>query len=195
MLDRSSQPNLFDPRRLGVAADEEDTPPPRAPEPPSPRRAPRRDYLRGGVAAAKGLLGERLRDPRVRRYLPVAVLVLLVLTNPAGCGRSVTTTVVTRPPAASPKPAPAAPRTSPTRAPARSFHATQRRSRRVSSRRQPTGIRVASSQPLRGLSRPSVPNAPPVISPPAAPQPPHFFTGSEPDRSRGASGDEFGFER
>jgi len=214
MLDRRTQPNLFDPRRLGVAAIEEEPPAPRDPEPPRTRTRRRPDSTRRHAATARALLGDRLRDLRVRRgvrYVPVVVLLLLLLTHRAGGGRSVTATQVTHSVAASTMPAaPAAAeaaaspasRTSPVRP--RPAHAAPRPVRRLSPPRQLTGSqphRPASPRAPAPASPPSAPSTPPATYMPAATYataagaPPSSSTGSEPVRRQEESGDEFGFER
>jgi hypothetical protein len=207
MLDRRTQPNLFDPRRLGVAATEEEPPAPQAPEPPRTRTRRRPDSTRRHAATARTLLGDRLRDPRVRRgarYAPVVVLLLLLLTHRAGGGRSVTATQVTHsvaasttpaaPAAAAPAAAPAS-RTSPVRG--RSMYAAPRAVRSLRPPRQPIGSQSqcpASPRAPAPASPPSAPSTPPATSTPAA-GPPPSSTGSEPVRRQEESGDEFGFER
>lgn len=112
MLDRSEHQNLFDPD-LPAASDDEpqtDTDPaaterPARPRPPRPRPRPRSRVVRPLTAAlARRFTLRRARARPLLRYSPVAILVVVLLTHPAGCGRTVNT--VTRSIAAT---APAAP--------------------------------------------------------------------------------------
>ncbi len=199
MLDRSTQPNLFDPRRLGVAATEEEPLAPRDTEPPPPRTPRRADRTRRHGASARSLLKGPLRDRlrRAARYLPVAVLLGLALRSPAGCGRSATRTHLTRSVAASlPPAAPAAParRSSVGPPPA---HGAPRPVPILSARRHRTDSqprRPASPRGPAPASRASAPGTPPARNTPPIAPPPPSFTGSEPVR-RQESGGEFGFER
>ena len=93
MLDRSEAPNLFaqdapaEHRTALADSPVADVRPGRAPRRKSPARVPlARSRIRAPRAAALAQLGQ-LRT--YRRYAPVAVLLLLLLTHPAGCGRSV----------------------------------------------------------------------------------------------------------
>jgi hypothetical protein len=57
-----------------------------------PLRAPRAIAMARGAVWRAGLTARLPHPRRALRYAPIAVLVVLVLTNPAGCGRAVSTT-------------------------------------------------------------------------------------------------------
>ena len=208
MLDRRTQPNLFDPARVGGAAVEEEHPrDPGDAEQPWPGIAARPDIrsARLGVRGAGTLLWGRVRDPlrRGRRYVPVAVLLLLVLTHPAGCGRSATTTQVTRTGLASstlavPARALAARATSVRTPSARAAGIPTRRVSRSSQVRSRASSEPAALRAAAVVSpAPSASSTPPP-SPPSTPPATYTqlsSTGSEPARRQQESGAEFGFER
>jgi hypothetical protein len=205
MLDRSETPNLFSgelPSTEGQETPAPDTRPldtgqadpdlgPWPPRPSTPRRSVR---ARQGGAWQERLSALSPHSRRARRYAPVAILVLLLLTHPAGCGRSVSTRTVTLT-QTSPPPVPvttvptaktqtairakhiAAPRTSPP-------HTNRRPSPARS--RLPSGHSLTPSSATPGEGSVSFPSSsfPPTAIPPS---PPRMRSGGE--------GDEFGFER
>jgi hypothetical protein len=203
MLDRSEHQNLFDPD-LPAAGDDEpqtDTDPAateRHPRPARPR--PSRPRSRSRVerpltaALARRFTLRRARARPLLRYSPVAILVVLLLTHPAGCGRTVNTNEATRSIAATAPPAPIPPRTvsvATTQAsvtPPRLHHAPPPH---VPAAR-PAASRASAPAPAPVSSPVS---APPVGSRPAAvATPAASYTPSLSVRRPQESGGEFGFE-
>jgi len=201
MLDRSEHQNLFDPD-LSAASDDEpqtDTDPaaterhsrPARPHPPRPRPRVERPLT---AALARRFT---LRRPEARpllRYTPVAILVVFLLTHPAGCGRTVKTNEVTRSIVATAPPAPIPPQTvsvattpasvTPTR-----LHHTP--PPHVPAAR-PAAPRATAPAPA---PVPSPVSAPPVVSQRAAVATPAASYAPSPSARRPQeSGGEFGFE-
>ncbi len=97
MLDRSEHQNLFDPD-LPAAGDDEpqtDTDPPAVTERRSRPARPRVER-RLTAALARRFTLRRVEARPFLRYSPVAILVVVLLTHPAGCGRTVKTNELTR---------------------------------------------------------------------------------------------------
>lgn len=191
MLDRSEYPNLFDPDRPAVVEDEPRLADTGEPTQPQPHRAGLRvSRLRTpSLARPFALRGGGAR--RLLRFAPVAILLALLLTRPAGCGRSTVTTRVTRGVTAATS---LAPRVTAARLPARRSHAAPRLATHASHRppvRRLTG--TASPAPRAPAPAQAASPAPaPARVPPAAPAP------SDPTPSAAApreTGGEFGFER
>jgi len=203
MLDRSPQPNLFDPGRDG-APDPQRMPAPQAVSDDfaAPRSVPssrwRRPspatYLNAARAALSPAVSARLRASACLRLLaPAAILVLLLVVDPAGCSRNTTTRVVARvithdvPPrmlttsvtrtvtvqAPAPPTPPQSGGASPASVPAQDF----------------AGVTQQSSAPAAHEPAPAAAPSPAVASPRAG------ATESSPDPRREESGEEFGFER
>jgi hypothetical protein len=196
MLDRSEAPNLFaqdapaEHRPALAASPVADVRPRRAPRRQSPARGPlARSRIRAPRAAALARLGQ-LRT--YRRYAPVAVLLLLLLTHPAGCGRSVPPTAVTSGPSATPAEGAATVIRAPTVStpPPLRRRAAALRARAHSRRRVPAHARAPGGVLGFRLARaqPSAPVAAPSLS--------YQLTVSQrPRPSGGGHGEEFGFER
>ncbi len=215
MLDRSPQPNLFDPGRTGQPAPEA-TPAAQAPTdhfntPPAAKPRGRVSapslarYLTAARAVIAAALAGRLYRPRRFGLLaPVAILLLLLVANPAGCGRSTTTRVVTQPAGGrqapprvvtrlvtrtvtvrEPPPATTPPPPHTTRAPtAAPAHATKVR---------PALAPQLTASDTRQQTVTAIPS--PASATVAPTGPAMTFTDSPPDPSREESGEEFGFER
>ncbi len=195
MLDRSEHPNLFDPGRQAGIADEP-RPDPGEPTQPQPRRAPldvgrsRTPLLAGRVA----LGGAGLRC--LLLCAPVAVLLALLLTHEAGCGRSGRSTVTTEVTRVVAVATPPAPRTRTARVPAKHSRAAPRPVTHAP-HRPPAPVRQPTiTVPPTAQAPPPARVAPPAPAParvlPAAPAP------SDPTSPRTAAlreaSDEFGFE-
>jgi hypothetical protein len=208
MLDRSDTPNLF----AQATPVEHDPPPPedlladprparqprreRSPRPERPTRAERparaplvRSRIRALRTAALARLGQ-LRP--YRRYAPVAALLFLLLTHPAGCGRSVPPAAVTSGSSATPvEGAALVVRTVTVTAPAPPKRAVPRRARPKPRPRGAAGhapARVAAGHSPRATAAPTVPASAPSFSyQPAVTQ--------HPPPSSGGRNEEFGFER
>ena len=195
MLDRSEAPNLF----AQDAPAEHRAPLPGNPVAEvQPRRARRHDSpARGHLARS------RIRAPRAAalarlgqlrtygRYAPVAVLLLLLLTHPAGCGRSVPPTAVISGPSATPAEGAASNiRATVSAPPATHSRAVTPRARARSRKRvlarKPPPIDVLPVRVARAQSRAS------VASPSFSEQP--SVTQRSP-ASDGSHDDEFSFER
>jgi hypothetical protein len=208
MLDRSPQPNLFDPGRAGEPAPQA-TPAPQAPHdhfpPPAAKHVRRRrapsfaSYLAAARATIAPALSGRLHPPRRLRVLaPAAILLLLLVLNPAGCGRSTTTSAVTQ--------------TTGAQQPARVI--TRLVTRTVTVRQPPTAVTPLPQSHLTAAAMPAhtrqartaltvrpagSPGRQPTVtattSPTSTEVTPPPTTDSPPDPSREESGEEFGFER
>ena len=200
MLDRSAQPNLFDPHP-GAASAELGAAVPRSARPSPPRTAPRSRAPRHRAPATRTWIGGRLRPSggRLRlalRYGPVVGLLVVFLTHVAGFGSGAsTTTRAARGPTAASAPAAsaAAPVLRRSRAqilPLRPVQTPSRRApgqgRRVSGRSRQ---RIASAPAVRRgpSAHPRVPSVtytaadttPPATYTPAAaavPPPPRAYT-------------------
>ena len=215
MLDRSQPANLFDAARPeSEAACASTRPLPRVERtlPPYSRRARRPRPVRASRASVasrfQGTARPRIAEiasaaRRQARFLPAAIVVLILLTHPVGCGRSppaaparraavpaprstVPVAVVTRPqPAAGPRPRPRI-----------------RRARRAAAHRLAHALTHAAPAPRPGpapsgdqtlpvasATRVSVPA--PAYVPPAPSRP---YTRSTPSANRGERSGEFGFE-
>jgi hypothetical protein len=209
MLDRSPQPNLFDPGRAGEPARQATAQAPHVhfhtPPPARPRRgalSPAR-YLAAVRAAMAPVVAGRLSRQRLRLLAPVAILLLLVVLNPAGCSRGTSTRVVTR----------TTVRQEPetrvvTRLVTRTVTVRQSSAPASPPRSRTTAApsvrpaRTSAAQPaLIPHSTASETRQPAVTTPPpssAAVTPTRTattFADSPPDPRREGSGEEFGFER
>jgi hypothetical protein len=195
MLDRSDTPNLF----AQDTPTEPLAPPPAQPvtETRQPRQARRerptraslvRPRISGLRTAARVRLGQ-LRT--YRRYAPVLVLLLLLLTHPAGCGRSGSPTAVTSGPSVTPagSAAPVAQKVT-VNAPVPRKRAPAKRARSHPGQRPPVHISARASSPsARPVPAPAGPSAAPSLSyQPAA-------TSSPAPPGGGGGHQEFGFER
>ncbi len=229
MLDRSQTANLFseDLPAAGQETDCEPEPPAPAPVSPTPRvrrsparrarptsppltdtpRPPRARVKRGEERRPwrERLVALRPRLRRARTYAPIAVLLLIVLANPAGCARRATTpaTVAGTTPATAPVAPTAVTRTVTVNAPPPS-HATRLAGRQRHT--QPSGRYGTDGQPaVSGEQHVSAGYSPPAASPgptfprpaaaPGSPSPAPVSTGRQPPPERGGQADEFGFER
>ena len=222
MLDRSQPANLFDAARPEAEAAGsstqplpriEQTSPPRSPRArrPRPARAPRTP--RASLASrfpgiARPRLGELASVARRQaRFLPAAIVVLVLLTHPVGCDRStpaaparraavgvsrpaVPVAVVTRPQAqAVPRP-----RSRTGGAPRAATHRRARALPHASPAPAPTrGPAPSSSQasPVASATRVGTPVAAPPYVPPAPSRP---YTRPAPSPNRSEPNGEFGFE-
>jgi len=231
MLDRSQTANLFS-EDLPAAGQETDCEPERpasAPVSPTPPRARRSPARRARPTSPPGTDTPRPRRPRVelgderrawrerlvalrprlrrvRPYAPIAVLLLILLANPAGCGRRATTTPATVPgsrPATVPVASATVTRTVTVNAPPPS-HATRLAGREQHT--QPSGRYRPDGQPAvsgeqhvsAGYSPPAASLGPTFTRPaaaPGSPSPAPVSTGRQPPPERGGQADEFGFER
>jgi hypothetical protein len=92
VLDRSEYPNLFDPGRTAVIEDEPSSDARAGIQPPGLAHQP------VGAARISSVAGRvaRGRVRRLLRYTPATILLVVLLTHPAGCGRSTATTVGAR---------------------------------------------------------------------------------------------------
>lgn len=194
MLDRSEHQNLFDPD-LPAATDDEpqtDTDPAATERHPRPARPRVERPLRAALARRFTLRRAGARP--LLRYSPVAILVVLLLTHPAGCGRTVKTNEVTRSIAATAPPARIPPRTvsvatTPASVTPPRLHHTP--PPHVPAAR-PAAPRATAPAPAPMSSAVS---APPVASRPAAvATPTASYTPSPSARRPQESGGEFGFE-
>ncbi len=199
MLDRSEHQNLFDPD-LPTASDDEpqtDTDPaaterrPR-PAPPRPPRPRVERPLRAALARRFALRRAGARP--LLRYSPVAILVVLLLTHPAGCGRTVKTNeVTTRSIAATPS-APIPPRTVSVATTPASVTPTRLH------RTPPPHVPAARPAAPRATAPAPAPVSSPVSAPPVGSQPTAVatpaasYTPSPSARRPQESGGEFGFE-
>jgi hypothetical protein len=209
MLDRSQTANLFSENL--PPAEGRDTAASESPDAAFPGRAPRRDRSpRARVPrrpvnplhAGAWLARLTARVPRLRkagRYAPVAVMVLLLLTHPAGFGRSVSTTAVTRRPSStvSTVTVPVARTVTVHSAPpppvvVRHVAAVTATAPHISRPR-----RVPAPSPPASYSPPPSPAAPGDTDVPVSPSssPPPAVTTQRPPPAGGSQGDEFGFER
>jgi hypothetical protein len=224
MLDRSEPRNLFDPEAPLAADEEPESEPepvgkpfaaarrqrPRSPRPsprgarprPTPSRpaSPRRRVEAPLTAALAGRFTlPRVEARRLLRYVPVAIVLGVLMTHPAGCGQTVTTNKVTRGVAAT-TPLPAAVRAT-AAAPSAPASVTSTRPHRTV--RPPRIPRVTpSSAPASTAAAPApvreqaTVSQPPVSSPPTVTTaPPVSYTSSTPAPRPEESGAEFGFER
>jgi hypothetical protein len=201
MLDRSEHPNLFDPDLPAASAEEPQTdtdpaaterrPRPARPRSPRPRRRVERPLT---AARARRFTLRRAGARPFLRYSPVAILVVLLLTHPAGCGRTVNTNEATRSIAATAPPAPIPPRTvsvatTPASvAPPRLHHTP------------PPHVPAARPAAPRATAPAPAPVPPPVSAPPVGFQPAAVatpaasYTPSPSARRPQESGGEFRFE-
>lgn len=214
MLDRSPQANLFSPGEAGQPADNGVEAPQAAPSDFSPRdfdtppavRRTRRSApsLVGHLAAARAaigpaLAGRRLHAPRrVRLLAPAAILLVLLLLNPAGCGRGSTTGVVTGTGTGHQSPSRTVTRVvtrtvtvvQPAPAPLRSARTPHRAQGHNSPARPAAAAHRTHAEPTVAVATVPETAAAVVPAPPSS-----SFTYSPPDESREATGVEFGFER
>jgi hypothetical protein len=218
MLDRSQTANLFSETLPSVEGE-----PPSVSEAPQPakksRRTPRqrrqrraparrpptlavlRASVSGRVRAQRARVAARLPQLRKARVLaPAVVLLVLAVTDPAGCGRSVSPSPVRRPAGASTSPGVAVrtvtvhsvtPRPASTRVAANIVRATAHLLRA----RSATPISPATPAYTPPPSAPRPPAQPESQPPPSSPVPaPSAPAIGRPPPSSG-QGDEFGFER
>ena len=204
MLDRSQSANLFDPARPASEAARDSTQPlPRLEPslPPRPRR-PRAPHaslaskFQGPGSPRIAAIASAVR--RQARFLGAAIVVLVLLTHPGGCGRSSTATPAPR--AAVSQSRPAAPiaivkQPQPQAAP----------SARPHRRRAPRGLahrraRVLSHDspapapaPVASSAHASTP-VPTYVPSPSYARPVPSYTPPEPSSSRSDPSGEFGFE-
>jgi hypothetical protein len=193
MLDRSEHQNLFDPD-LPAAPDDEpqtDTDPVAVTERRSRPGRPRVER-RLTAALARRFTLRRVEARPFLRYSPVAILVVLLLTHPAGCGRTVKTNEVTRSVAVTAPPAPtrtvSVATTPASVTPPRLHHAPRPR---VPAAR-PAAPRATASAPAAVSSSVSAPAGgfqPAAVATPAA-----SYTPSPSARRPQESGGEFRFE-
>jgi len=222
VLDRSQLANLFDAARPEAeAAGEstqplpriEQTPPPRSPRARRPRparalRTPRAPVASPFPGTARPRLGKLASVARRQaRFLPAAIVVLVLLTHPVGCDRSTPTAparhaaagvsrpavpvvVVTRPqPQAVPRP-----RSRTRRAPRAATHRHARALPHSSPAPAPTRRPAPSSSqasPVASVTRVGTP----VAAPPYVPEAPsRSSTRPAPSPNRSEPNGEFGFE-
>jgi hypothetical protein len=207
LLDRSQSANLFDPARPASEAARDSTQPPPRLEPslpPRPRR-PRAPHaslasrFQGPGSPRLAAIASAVR--RQARFLGAAIVVLVLLTHPGGCGRSSTATPAPR--AAVSQSRPAAPiaivkQPQPQAAPRARLH-RRRAPRGLAHRRArvlshdspaPTPAPVASSA---HASTP-VPTYVHTAPSPSYARPAPSYTPPEPSASRSDPSGEFGFE-
>lgn len=224
MLDRSQPANLFDAARpeaddAGASTQPlpriEQTRPPRSPRVrrPRPARAPRTPLASvasrfpGAARPRLGAIASAAR--RHAKFLPAAVVVLLLLTHPVGCDRSTPTAPARRAAVPAAVPGPAAPVAVVTRRHAQTLTrrrsgtggaprtATHRRARALpdaSPAPTPTRRPAPSSRPTpptASVTRVGTPVAAPTYVPPA---PPRSYARPAPSPNRSEPNGEFGFE-
>ena len=217
MLDRSQPANLFDAARPeSEAACASTRPLPRVERtlPPYSRRARRPRPVRASRASVasrfQGTARPRLAEiasaaRRQARFLPAAIVVLILLTHPVGCGRSTPAAPARRAAVgASPPAVPAAAVTRPQPPTVPRPRPQIRRAPRTAPHRRARALTHASSAPAPGpgpapsgdqtlpvasATRVSVPA--PAYVPPAPSRP---YTRSTPSANRGERSGEFGFE-
>ena len=203
MLDRSQSANLFDPARPASEAARDSTQPlPRLEPslPPRPRR-PRAPHtslpsrFQGPGSPRIAAIASAVR--RQARFLPGAIVVLVLLTHPGGCGRSSTATPAPRAAVSQSRPAApiaivkqpqAVPRARPHRR--RAPRGLAHRRARVLSHDSPAPAPVASSA---HASTP-VPTYVHAAPSPSYARPAPSYTPPEPSASRSDPSGEFGFE-
>lgn len=229
MLDRSQTANLFAENLPETAGQEDrrDGEPEPATPPPAPRssRSPRvrlASPARSGssrrrrppVAPATGSQPWRerrdaLRSPwgRIRRYVPVAVLLVILVADLAGRGRLLgTSTVTTAAPPTTTAPTARTVTVLPRRSPPHTSAVTRHGPRRPIGRLRVVHVPVptpatkspAPTEPALQVPPPVALPAPPVTQPvaaPAWPSPAPASADRPPPSEGGAQGDEFGFER
>ena len=211
MLDRSQSANLFDPARPASEAARDSTQPlPRLEPslPPRPRR-PRAPHaslaskLQGPGSPRIAAIASAAR--RQARFLPGAIVVLVLLTHPGGCGRSSTATPAPR--AAVSHSRPAAPiaivkQPQPQAAPRARLHRPRaprglaHRRARVLSHDSPAPAPAPAPAPVASSAHAStpVPTYVHVAPSPSYARPEPSYTPPEPSASRSDPSGEFGFE-
>jgi hypothetical protein len=215
LLDRSQPANLFDAARPeSEAACASTRPLPRVERtlPPYSRRARRPRPVRASRASVasrfQGTARPRIAEiasaaRRQARFLPAAIVVLILLTHPVGCGRSTPAAPARRAAVgASPPAVPAAAVTRPQPAAGPRPRPRIRRARRAAAHRLAHALTHAAPAPRPGpapsgdqtlpvasATRVSVPA--PAYVPPAPSRP---YTRSTPSANRGERSGEFGFE-
>lgn len=229
MLDRTQTANLFAENLPDTAGqeDELDGEPESATLPPSPRSS-HSPHGRPASSARPGSSRRRSlpvaprtgRRPwrewpgalpswgRIRRYVPVAVLLVILVTDLAGRGRLLGTSTVTRTtPATTTTPTARAVTVPPRRSPPPTSAVTRPGPRQPIGPRRVVRLRVptsaikspAQTEPSVQVPLPVAVPAEPVTQPMAAPtgrpSPAPAYADRPPPTEGGAQGDEFGFER
>jgi hypothetical protein len=141
----------------------------------------------------------RLVWRRAQRYVPVGVLLVILLTNPVGCGRHATTSPATSTPSR-PSSSPSAAHSTPNLPDTQHFARPRARPARSLSGRSAQVVQAGPAPQRAAVSESAAPRAAPTaaapgpVGEPASPSTSPSISGKPPP-DEGGAGDEFGFER